>query len=145
MGYTHYWYHNRPFTNEEWTSIGVGFSNLMKTLPNVYLANVDGTGKPILTADYLGFNGVAPHACEPFELFRTRDAWASQLGKANNRPWRGFCKTEHQPYDLAVMALLLIVTEVAPGALNVESDEDMEGEQWGNARNLIKQITSPTS
>lgn len=141
MGYTHYWYHNRPFTRDEWTSIGTGFSNLMKALPDVSLANVDGTGKPVVTKDYIGFNGASPRACESFELFRTRDAWATHLGRSNNRPWRGFCKTNHQPYDLAVMALLLIVIEVAPGALSVESDEDMAGEDWSKARDVLPHMS----
>lgn len=140
MGYTHYWYHNRPFSKDEWTNIGIGFSNLVKALPDIRLAGVNGTGKLVFTADYLGFNGAAPHSCESFELFRTRDAWATRLDRPENRPWRGFCKTNHQPYDLVVMALLLVVTEIAPSALNLESDEDMNGEAWAKARELTARL-----
>lgn len=141
MGHTHYWYYNRPFTNEEWKQIDKGFSKLMNALPDLRLANVDGSGKPVVTGDYLGFNGLAPRAVEPFELFRTREAWEKHLGMANGRKWRGFCKTEHQPYDLAVMALLLMVTEIAPGALTVESDEKMDGAEWERAREAIRLVS----
>lgn len=140
MGYTHYWYYNRAFTNYEWKEIGKGFSKLMKALPDVTLANVDGKGKPVVTGDYLGFNGLTPRTVEPFELFRTREAWAEHVGNTNGRKWRGFCKTEHQPYDLAVMAMLLIVTEVAPGVLDVESDEKMDGAEWKRARDVVKRL-----
>ena len=119
MGHTHYWYYNRPFTNEEWQLIVTGFFKLRQALPDVRLANVGGSGKPVVSGDYLGFNELATQAVEPFELFRTREAWEKRMGNVNGRKWRGSCKTEQQPYDLVVMALLLMVSEIAPGALNV--------------------------
>lgn len=138
MGQTHYWYYNRPFTENEWKDIGKGFQKLIKALPSVLLANVAGNDSPIIADDYIAFNGTAPQAVEPFELFRTREAWAQHLGMTNGRKWRGYCKTESQPYDLAVMALLLMVTEVAPGALDVESDEKMDGDLWKKAREVLR-------
>lgn len=141
MGYTHYWYYNRPFTNDEWKNISVGFYRLLKALPGVPLANADGIGKPVVNEEYLGFNGASPHAGEPFRLFRTREAWAKHLSLTNGRKWWGFCKTEHQPYDLAVMSVLLLASEIAPGALDVESDEDMQGPVWKRARDVLKHLS----
>lgn len=140
MGYTHYWYHNRPFTSDEWKGIGEGFKLMMKALPDVPLAGGNGTGKPQITPDYLEFNGLAPQSVEAFEMFRTREAWERQRGVVGKRAWRGFCKTEHQPYDLAVMTTLLMISEIAPGALTVESDEDMEGAGWKEAREMVMRV-----
>ena len=139
MGYTHYWYYNREFTASEWQSIEKGFQKLSKALSDVPLANVNGSGKPTVTENYLGFNGRAPQAVESFDLFRTRAVWEKQMG-VPGRKWRGSCKTEHQPYDLAVMTLLLMVSEIAPGVLDVESDEMMDGPEWAKAREVLKKI-----
>ena len=140
MGYTHYWYYNREFTLGEWQSISSSFQKLVRSLADVPLANVNGSGAPTVTENYLAFNGRAPQSGEPFELFRTREAWAERIGNTNGRKWWGFCKTEHQPYDLAVMTLLLLVSEVVPGALNVESDVKIDGPEWGKAREVLKKI-----
>lgn len=140
MGHTHYWYYNREFTGSEWQNIGKGFQKIVRALPDVALANGNGNGQPTVSGDYLAFNGRAPNAVEPFELYRTRKAWAERIGNTNGRKWRGSCKTEHQPYDLAVMAMLLLVSETAPGALDVESDEKMDGLEWQKARDVLKRL-----
>lgn len=140
MGYTHYWYYNREFTVSEWQSIGKGFQKLIRALPDVPLANAEGNGKPAMTNDYLAFNGRAPQAVESFDLFRTREVWAERISNTNGRKWRGSCKTEHQPYDLAVRTLLLMVSEIAPGALDVESDEKMDGPEWQKAREVLNRL-----
>ncbi len=109
MGYTHYWEHQRDLTENEWQQIGKAFENLL-ALPEISLAGITGEGSPVFTSDYLAFNGVSPRAVEAFILYRTRSTWEKDRGIKTSRPWRGFCKTEHQPYDLAVMAILLLAT-----------------------------------
>lgn len=140
MSYTHYWKYNRDFTESEWKRIGKVFGNLRQSLSDIPLSGIDGEGKPDFSGGYLGFNGEASHSCEPFELYRTRSVWTQHRGIRGNRPWQGFSKTEHQPYDLAVTTLLLMIMEIAPDALKVESDEDMKGPAWEPARELAKRL-----
>lgn len=140
MGYTHYWEYNREFTEGEWQRIGKAFKKLDEATPDVPLAGVTGEGSPEISGGYLGFNGLAPHCVEPFELYRTRAVWAAHRGTASNRPWRGFCKTNHQPYDFAVMTLLLLVDDIAPEALTISSDEDMDGPPWMPAREMFNRL-----
>lgn len=138
MGHTHYWYYNRPFTRGEWDEIGRGFARLVETLADVPLVGPRGTGMPIFMGHYLGFNGTAPQAVEPFELFRTREAWERHTGAVPGRKWRGSCKTEGLPYDRVVMAVLLLALATAPDALRVESDGEMDGEEWKKASEILK-------
>ena len=104
------------------------------------MASVNGSGAPTVTQNYLAFNGRAPQSVEPFELFRTREAWAGRIGDTSGRKWRGSCKTEHQPYNLTVMAVLLMVSEIAPGALTIMSDSNVVGPEWQKAREVLKEI-----
>lgn len=140
MSYTHYWKYNREFSEGEWHRIRQSFGNLRMSISDIPLAGVGGKGNPELSGGYLAFNGAAPRSCEPFELYRTRSVWAQHRGIHGDRPWRGFCKTEHQPYDLAVTTFLLLIQALAPGALAVESDGDMNGPDWQSAQELAGRL-----
>lgn len=141
MGLTHYWQYNRDFTLSEWKSIGQAFGKLVDSLPEVPLAGPEGEGTPEFQQGILKFNGTVPRAVEPFVLYRTRSAWLADNGFPPERPWRGFCKTENQPYDLAVKTMLLLAQHIAPGALTIESDQDVGGEGWAAPRDLYGRLT----
>lgn len=140
MGYTHYWQYHRDITANEWKEIRGVFRRLVSSLPGIALAGPEGDGEPRLDAIRLIFNGASPHAVEPFAFYRTRAGWDADHKHTLGRPWRGYCKTEHQPYDLAVMTMLLSVRDIAQGALSVESDEDMNGLGWSQAMDLARRL-----
>ena len=139
---TRYWKYQRDFTPDERKGIGHTFGKLVDSLPEVPLAGPKGEGAPEFQQDILKFNGTLPRAVEPFVLCRTRSAWLAGHDLSVQRPWRGFCKTENQPYHLAVKTMLLLVRQTAPGALTIELDQDVTGEDWAPARKLYGQLTA---
>ena len=52
--------------------------------------------------------------------------------------WR-YCKTERQPYDLAVMAVLLRTHQRAPTAFTISSNGTWDRE-WEHARRLVRDL-----
>ena len=72
----------------------------------IELAGPDSEGPALINDLQIAFNGLHGAACEPFKLSRTAS--------------RGFCKTQHLPYDAVVVAVLIAAE--ATGALTWTSD-----------------------
>lgn len=128
MGYTHYWTQNRDFTDSEWQKITEFMHKATENLP-FKVCGGWGDGDPVINDTIIQFNG-SEEAGQDYETMSL------------NKNGRGFnfCKTEFRPYDLLVCALLLAATEIAPGALDVSSDGDMDGEDWQPARDFLKAL-----
>ncbi len=121
MGYTHYFTQTKNFTKDEWAVIAEDVTTLLGYIQHkceVPLASWDGElgTKPEIDGSVINFNGVGDHACENFMVarVRTKDEWGGKLGSS-------FCKTNDEPYDLAVTALLCYLSSVA-GNFVVGSD-----------------------
>ena len=112
MGYTHYWRSQRAFTDQEWSKV----CDLVKQafrdaeLKGLKLAGGDGTGVPTVTSEVISFNGAEPQGYE-----------TCLLQKAPNNSFE-FCKTQHRPYDAAVVTLLFRLNQSFPDDLSVSSD-----------------------
>jgi len=106
MGYTHYWT-SRGFTTDEWSHLTTATKEIFDRArrKGVELAGLQGEGAAIID-DRIVFNGAGNAGCEPFVLGRTVS--------------RGFCKTNWQPYDAVVVAVL--INAAATGALTWTSD-----------------------
>ena len=107
MGYTHYWT-SRGFTGKEWSQLT---SATTAIIDRAYQLGIEIVGPmsegPAQINDLsISFNGPKGAACEPFIFVRTAG--------------RGYCKTEHLPYDAVVVAVLIAAE--AKGALTWTSD-----------------------
>ncbi len=132
MGYTHYWNQKRDVAENEWDCIKTGYHHMHALLPlskqGPILRGWDGNGMPEVNDNIIAFNGDASvgHDHETFRITRLMEDDFT------------FCKTAIKPYDLAVMVMLLIVSECAPGAFDISSDGDMRGDDWKPARDLLR-------
>lgn len=131
MGRTHYCSRNVDFTEEQWIALQAAALEIFEACRShgIDIAGPYGEGEPIVNAHAIAFNGSAATG-GVYEAFGL-DRWDIE-------PM--FCKTGFltiRPYDLAVTAVLLAARTIAPDALEVSSDEDMAGDEWAPARELV--------
>ena len=107
MGYTHYWT-SRGFTGKEWSQLTSATTAIIDRAKasDIEIAGPMSEGTAQISDLQIAFNGPRDAACEPFILGRTAG--------------RGFCKTQHLPYDAAVVAVLIAAEST--GALTWTSD-----------------------
>ena len=107
MGYTHYWT-SRGFAGEEWSQFTSATTAIIDRAKEsgIEIAGPMSEGPAQISDLQIAFNGSRGVACEPFTLGRTAG--------------RGFCKTQHLPYDAVVVAVLIAAE--ATGALTWTSD-----------------------
>lgn len=107
MGYTHYWT-GRGFTGKEWSQLTSATAEIIARAKQsgIEIAGPESAGPAQITDLQIAFNGRQGAACEPIMLSRTAA--------------RGFCKTQHLPYDAIVVAVLIAAE--ATGALTWTSD-----------------------
>lgn len=152
MGYTHYWYQRRELTASEWADTCEAFHTMLSQLPT-HSNSAGGyySDKPLaladirVTNDYIAFNGVGELSCETMVLYRNyeifKEEWETPSEMyPDETTWFQFCKTKRKPYDLLVVALLLAVTEIAPGWAYLRSDGDMQGDEWQPARDFLRNL-----
>lgn len=121
MGYTHYWTQNRSFTADEWVEVSEHVREILSYVENslgVALAGNFGKGgtRPKFTTSTITFNGIGDDACETFMIRRTRTKATDY-----SRTGADFCKTNRNPYDVAVTACLCYLSSVA-GTFAVSSN-----------------------
>lgn len=123
MGYTHYWT-GRGFTGKEWSQLTSATTTIIDRAQHTGIEVVGPmSGGPAQISDLqIAFNGLRNAACEPFIVGRTAG--------------RGFCKTQHLPYDAVVVAVLIAAE--ATGALTWTSDG--KGEDHAAGRRLAEGI-----
>lgn len=123
MGYTHYWT-CRGFTGEEWSQLTSATTEIIARAKQsgIDIAGRDSAGPALVNDLQIAFNGLQDAACEPFNLSHTAG--------------RGFCKTQHLPYDAVVVAVLIAAE--ATGALTWTSDG--RGDDHAAGRRLVEDI-----
>lgn len=99
------------------------------------LANGLGEGNPIITNQKLTFNGRGAEGYETFTFPQvlTLAAWEQPN---DGGYYFQFCKTAERPYDLAVMAFLIVAKNHMQHAIWVESDGNVD--DWAAARELCR-------
>lgn len=103
MGFSIYWHRQTQYPANRFAA-AVGDIETVLNATGVAIAGFDGTGNGIFEDEHIVFNGLAPQACEPFELRRV------EFDRRGRQEFFGHCKTEHLPYGKAVMASLIVLT-----------------------------------
>ena len=100
MGYTNYWYQHEDFTDEEWHKIQVFFHGLKMVYGGGAYLKADHIINDETSSDsHVRFNGTKGQDYETFELKK------SCIYDDHNVTFN-FCKTNRNPYDGIVWALL---------------------------------------
>ncbi|APO48551.1 hypothetical protein BS614_31025 (plasmid) [Paenibacillus xylanexedens] len=137
MGYTHYWYRKQIIDKAIFELIKSDFQKLIPALSaaGVGLANGRGEGDPIITDQKLTFNGRGAESYETFAFPQvlTLAAWEQPN---DGGYYFQFCKTAERPYDLAVMAFLIVAKYHMQHAIRVKSDGNVD--DWAAARELCR-------
>jgi hypothetical protein len=122
MGYTHYWrinYNGKDLDKKLWQE----FISIVRDIisnSNVMIRDGHGKNQPILRDDLLWFNG-DDDFCEAFEtvlITPIYDSKKSQIGESEFN----FTKTGRRPYDVIVVATLLIFKYIFFNQVNISSD-----------------------
>jgi len=140
MGYTHYYYQTRDFTDTEWNVMRTAFDILVDQT-DIPLANWEGENQPECDDKGMSFNGVAPE--EDHESFVIDRKMGDQPGhRKDEEDIFHFCKTAEKPYDEAVIGMLLVACWIAPAVFRIGSDGCMDGEEWHAGRILSQKVIS---
>ena len=156
MGYTHHYYVERAYDPDAFGKVASDFATLLPEIKRhgVDLAGVVGVGEPSIGPRLIQFNGARGAACEPFWLeqemvnppkrpvgvissFRNPNT-----GEYEKNPsaivgkYHLHTKTEHRPYDLAVMVCLIVGKRRLGRGIVVCSDGSEE--KWEQARWLCE-------
>lgn len=125
MGYTHYWYQTRDFTDKEWGTIRVRAESVIDEHRDILCYEEDQPNRePKVDKEHVRFNGKGWDGHETFLLTKKRGPRQPFLVEGSDEGTFNFCKTAYKPYDAAVVELLLEVREVAPDAITLSSDGD---------------------
>lgn len=136
MGYMHAWQFDP--THPQWRA---GFPDLEADAARIIQeANLQlGGSRPLVAQGWIGFNGGTDGAYDPF-LLTFDPRYCADPIKANGQRggwWRSDCKTNRNPYDLVVCAILLRATHHFPDCFTVSSDGGWDDEctaRWPGRR-----------
>ena len=155
-GYAHHYYVERAYDAGAFTRAASDFAELLPTFKRngVDLAGAGGVGEPAIGPHLVEFNGAGGAACESFRLeHEASDLYRRLVGRMprfhdpNTREcemnprvsvgkYHIYTKTEHCPYDLAVVVCLIIAKHYLVEGIVVCSDGAEE--KWELARRLCE-------
>lgn len=128
MGYTHYWTQKRTLSDTEWNEVRMAAVGIfvMCHARGIALGDWEGKNAPEIDNDVVSFNGARGNSCETCMITK------------RHRPIRSwFCKTNRQPYDAAVTALLIFLADRFPEAFDISTDGDAA--DWEDGLTLIRE------
>jgi hypothetical protein len=115
---------------KKWDKICAAFKQLQTISliqgTNVIQQDEDKSGPPVITNEFIYFNGIERQAHESFVLHR-------QL-----RLGFHFCKTARKPYDDYVVALLCLANHLSKDTWEFTSDG--EAKEWGQGLQLAQLV-----
>jgi len=133
MGYTNYWYQERPFTDTEWEVIKseyhylIGQHELESGMSGLLF--VDESDKNLFNSTHgrrnddqaIILNGIGKGSYETFCLIKDGDLNREPKFKGDDVTYN-FCKTAEKAYDIIVWHLLMTARVVAPDAISIKRD-----------------------
>lgn len=129
MGLTHHW--ERPIElPPDRFAAAVRDVERVVAASGVPVAGFEGSGPPLFRDDVIVFNGVAPAACEPFEIHQT------EFDRRGRPKVFSFCKTQRAPYDLCVRLALIVLKHHLGEQMEVGSDD--RADDWAAARGVCQ-------
>ncbi len=113
MGYTHYYKNKRAFTDSEWDQFTKKVKKMLAetSIPVANNYGEEGTD-PLITEDYVAFNGVEDDGHET--AYMPKDGASFE-----------FCKTAHKPYDELVVQMYKIAKKILGSGITLSSDGDV--------------------
>ena len=130
MGYTHYHSFRRDFNQEEWYAIMEDCKRIFKLCEFLEIdlrRHYNSDDQPFIDREHLQFNGYREQGCETFIICRYR------------RKNSSFCKTDREPYDMAVGLCLLRIKAIAPEVITISSDGCWDAEdEWVPIRRVYE-------
>ena len=129
MGWTHYWKREVEIPAAEFKKASVDCKKVIELL-DVSIAGEEGSGPPVYTDEEVIFNGIVGADCEPFVFRRV------QPPRPGRDIVRGYCKTEHLPYDLAVQCCLVVFNHHFGDLIEISTDGSEEN--WQEAFDICK-------
>ena len=131
MGYTHYYDQKRSFTDDEWSIIVKAWRMISKEA-KIYVDDQSKLDANVSKhKQYFDINGIGDNAHENFVLFKDKG-----LSTDGYRYGSGAVKTNRKKYDRYVVALLLLINNVAPDAFVVKSDGYLD--EWFDGMDIVK-------
>jgi len=128
MGYTHYW-KPKVSNDEDFKNFSLLCKKLNNNLPektnsaggfyeNDFLEIADGVGKrkPTFDNTIVNFNGKGKLSHETFQISKTCAEW-------------DFCKTARKPYDLLVVACLILAWQILDYRFSSDGFTDYNGKK----------------
>jgi len=136
MGYTHYW-HRKADLSVGWDDFLSDFKKVFKNLPkDLKIAGEFGEGEPVFNNNRVSFNGEGELSHESFSLPRIYTIDEKRYSNPDPDGFHfSFCKTAMMPYDLLVMATLILAK--IHFCENIKVSSDGTWRDWRDARTLI--------
>lgn len=118
MGYTHSWLRPRQLASDRFAAAAQDCRRICEA-SGVQLRGIEGRTDPIFEEFIVAFDG----GCEPFVVQCVSDGRSPERPRPNNSgTHRGFCKTEHLPYDICVQGCLIAFNHFFGDDFSVSSD-----------------------
>ena len=128
MGYTNYWYQERPFTDTEWAVIKaeyhylIGQHELESGMSELlFVDETDAHFSVKLHHKEIILNGIGKGSHETFCLYKDGNLERISLYEDDDIHYN-FCKTAEKAYDIIVWHLLMTARVVAPDAISIKRD-----------------------
>lgn len=132
MGYTHSWLRPKALDREQFAVAAQDCRHICEA-SGVPLQGIEGRAEPIFEKFIVAFSG----GCEPFIVQCVCGLNSPERPRPSNPDeHRGFCKTEHLPYDLCVQGCLIAFQHHFGAEFAVSSDGDSSA--WDAARELCQ-------
>lgn len=154
IGYTHYWYRNKDFTQKQWEKICIETLDIVvkhcdrnritlaweydvpaELQPTLFGGEKWGPKVPQVDNEVIRFNGWKENGHETFLVERE----VPSQGFAENGDHFSFCKTARKPYDMAVCLVLLSMKRHSPDSIRIGSDGEWDDE-WKGVREVYKKL-----
>jgi len=138
MGYTHYMYRKPKLNKDKFLELSELISKMFQHVPDISVrSECDESTPPILSDELIRFNGVGNEGHETFFLARI-DKDIAESSPKNPKISFFFCKTACKPYDIFVVASLILAKVIFEEDVEISSDGSLN--EWEDGRGLASHV-----